>query len=158
MRSVPGGDVIFDWHTTRAATCLQKLVPLDFNGTLQCDGYTAYDRFASLRAQEGKPLTLAGCFAHVRRGFFEALKLWSKLLTGGLGSAGLAAVAKRRPDPAPERLGQGDQLCAWAMGVLGSISQGRIGPELLASSFSDSHAFDRRGLLYSSLSAGAGRR
>ena len=69
----PGGDVIFDWHTTRAATCLQKLVPLDFNGTLQCDGYTAYDRFASLRAQEGKPLTLAGCFAHVRRGFLEAL-------------------------------------------------------------------------------------
>jgi transposase len=69
----PGGDVVFDWHTTRAATCLQKLVPLDFNGTLQCDGFTAYDRFASLRAQEGKPLTLAGCFAHVRRGFFEAL-------------------------------------------------------------------------------------
>jgi transposase len=66
--------VVFDWHTTRAASCLQKLIPLDFKGTLQCDGYTAYDRFASLRAQEGQPLTLAGCFAHVRRGF---LKLWS---------------------------------------------------------------------------------
>jgi transposase len=46
----PGGDVVFDWHTTRAATCLQKLVPIDFNGTLQCDGFTAYDRFASLRS------------------------------------------------------------------------------------------------------------
>lgn len=70
----PGGDVLFDWQTTRAASCLQKLVPMDFNGTLQCDGYSAYDRFAALRAQEGKPLTLAGCFAHVRRGFFEALE------------------------------------------------------------------------------------
>jgi hypothetical protein len=32
------------------------------------------DRFASLRAQEGKPLTLAGCWAHLRRGFFVALE------------------------------------------------------------------------------------
>jgi hypothetical protein len=32
------------------------------------------ERFASLRAQEGKPLTLAGCWAHLRRGFFEALE------------------------------------------------------------------------------------
>jgi hypothetical protein len=24
----PGGDVAFDWHTTRAASCLQKLIPL----------------------------------------------------------------------------------------------------------------------------------
>jgi hypothetical protein len=30
-------------------------------------GYSAYDRFAGLRAQEEQPLTLAGCFAHVRR-------------------------------------------------------------------------------------------
>jgi transposase len=33
----PGGDVVFDWHTTRAASCLQKLIPLDFKGTLQCE-------------------------------------------------------------------------------------------------------------------------
>lgn len=74
----PGGDVIFDWQTTRAASCLEKFVPIDFTGTLQCDGYTAYDRFATLRAQEGQALTLAGCWAHVRRGFFEALEQSAK--------------------------------------------------------------------------------
>jgi transposase len=37
---------------------------------------TVYDLSTGrhLRAQEGQPLTLAGCFAHVRRGFFEALE------------------------------------------------------------------------------------
>jgi transposase len=74
VASQPGGDVVFEWHPSRAATCLQALIPPAFSGTLQCDGYAAYDRFASLRAQTGKGLTLAGCWAHVRRSFFEALE------------------------------------------------------------------------------------
>jgi len=88
--------VVFDWHTTRAASCLQKLVPLDFKGTLQCDGYSAYDRFASLRAQEGQPLTLAGCFAHVRRGFFEALEQAPKQ-AGGLASTSSQSTQTFQP-------------------------------------------------------------
>jgi transposase len=68
----PGGDVIYEWHTTRAANCLERLIPVDFAGTVQCDGYSGYDRFASRREAEGQPLVLAGCWAHVRRGFFEA--------------------------------------------------------------------------------------
>ena len=65
--------MIYEWHTTRAASCLEHLIPIEFAGTVQCDGYSAYDRFASRREQEGQPVVLAGCWAHVRRGFFEAM-------------------------------------------------------------------------------------
>ena len=59
--SRPGGDVVFEWQPSRAAGCLEALIPAAFTGTLQCDGYAAYDRFARLRTQTGKGLTLAGC-------------------------------------------------------------------------------------------------
>jgi transposase len=55
-------------------TCPYSLrLPNDFTGTVQCDGYSAYDHFARHRASEGKPILLAGCWAHTRRGFYEAL-------------------------------------------------------------------------------------
>jgi len=69
----PGEDVLFEWYTTREAKCLDKLIPLDFSGTIQCDGYSAYDHFARHRASAGRPVLLAGCWAHARRGFCEAL-------------------------------------------------------------------------------------
>ena len=65
----PRGDVIFHWAVSRAATCLENILPADFRGTIQCDGYEAYDCFAKRR---GKAITLAGCLAHVRRKFFDA--------------------------------------------------------------------------------------
>jgi transposase len=65
----PKGDVIFHWETSRAATCLEKIIPVDFRGTIQCDGYEAYDCFAKRR---GSQIVLAGCLAHVRRKFYEA--------------------------------------------------------------------------------------
>jgi transposase len=42
---------------------------VDFRGTLQCDGYSAYASFAA--RCEGR-IRLAGCWAHVRRKFYEA--------------------------------------------------------------------------------------
>ena len=66
-----GGDVLFDWQTSRAATCLDNIIAADFSGTLQCDGYSAYPAFAQRRAGA---ITLAGCWAHVRRKFHEALE------------------------------------------------------------------------------------
>lgn len=69
--SDPRGDVIFHWETSRAATCLEKIIPVNFCGTLQCDGYEAYDCFARRR---GDQIVLAGCLAHVRRKFCEALE------------------------------------------------------------------------------------
>ena len=67
----PGGDAFFVWHTSRAATCLHKIIPADFSGKLQCDGYGAYPTFARIHAGE---ITLAACWAHVRGKFVEACK------------------------------------------------------------------------------------
>jgi len=66
----PRGDVVYRWETTRAATCLEKIVPIDFTGTIQCDGYAGYGAFAHRRSGA---ITLAGCWAHVRRKFYDAL-------------------------------------------------------------------------------------
>jgi hypothetical protein len=66
---VPREDMVFHWETTRAATCLESIIPGDFAGTLQSDGYQAYRSFARSR---GDTIALAGCMAHVRRKFYEA--------------------------------------------------------------------------------------
>jgi transposase len=66
---VPKEDVVFHWETSRAATCLDNIIPGDFSGTLQSDGYQAYRSFARSRDDA---IVLAGCMAHVRRKFFEA--------------------------------------------------------------------------------------
>jgi len=65
----PGADVSFVWKTSRAARCLDHIIPADFSGTVQCDGYSAYPSFAN--RSEGR-ITLAACWAHARRKFFEA--------------------------------------------------------------------------------------
>jgi hypothetical protein len=36
--SRPGGDVVFHWETSRAAVSIDKIIPVDFRGTVQCDG------------------------------------------------------------------------------------------------------------------------
>ncbi|MGH9354393.1 MAG: IS66 family transposase [Terriglobia bacterium] len=69
--SRPGGDVFYRWETSRAAACLDNVISVDFTGTLQCDGYCAYRAFANGR---GGAIELAGCWAHVRRKFHEALE------------------------------------------------------------------------------------
>ena len=68
--SRPGGDVFYRWETSRAAACLDNIIPVDFTGTVQCDGYSAYRSFANGR----NGIELAGCWAHVRRKFHEALE------------------------------------------------------------------------------------
>jgi transposase len=79
------GGVICGWRIDRVKMCSlsgirrerrsvwRKLIPLDFSGTIQCDGYSAYDHFAKQRASAGRPVLLAGCWAHARRYFYEAL-------------------------------------------------------------------------------------
>lgn len=66
----PYGDAFYHWETSRAAACLEKIVPVDFAGTIQCDAYGAYDTFA--RKHEA-PITMAGCMAHARRKFHDAM-------------------------------------------------------------------------------------
>jgi transposase len=74
----PGNDVVFHWQTSRAATCLEKIIPVDFCGTIQCDGYSAYPAFANRHSQ---PITLAGCWAHARRAFYEARQESPRLMS-----------------------------------------------------------------------------
>ena len=51
---------IFGWcigpeaTPTRRVSFLERLIPIDFTGSLQCDGYRAYDRFAHRREREGQ--------------------------------------------------------------------------------------------------------
>ena len=73
----PGGDVLYEWHTSRAAACLDGMLR-DFSGTVQCDGYSGYASYARQRRAEvqaqrsDKPIELAACWAHARRKFFDA--------------------------------------------------------------------------------------
>jgi transposase len=84
VSNVPGGDVIYHWHPGRGADCLEHIVPTGYEGTLQCDGYSAYPSFQKHRKarheaehkDDPKPeplkLELAACWAHARRKFFQA--------------------------------------------------------------------------------------
>jgi transposase len=66
--SRPGGDAVYQWETSRGAACLDKVLPVDFKGTVQCDGYAAYASFA----RHKEHIQLAACWAHARRKFYEA--------------------------------------------------------------------------------------
>ena len=59
----------FVWQTSRGARCLDHIIPADFQGTVQCDGYQAYPSFA--KRSDGR-IALAACWAHARRKFHEA--------------------------------------------------------------------------------------
>ena len=73
------GDILFQWHPNRRASCLQSLLH-GFRGTLQTDAYAAYDSWAS--REDG--ITLAACWAHARRKFHEALQTGQKQAAGPL--------------------------------------------------------------------------
>lgn len=68
--SRPGarGPVIFDFCLSRAREGPAKFLE-GYGGILQCDGYEGYNKIGA------ETLVRAGCFAHVRRKFNDALKL-----------------------------------------------------------------------------------
>jgi len=66
--SRPDGPVVFDFQMGRGREGPRKFLGL-FAGVLQCDGFAAYDKLG------GPGLVYAGCWAHVRRRFVDALKL-----------------------------------------------------------------------------------
>jgi transposase len=103
--SRPRGDVVYRWETSRAAQCLRHLIPVDFRGVVQCDGYAAYRAFADTRHGQ---IQLTGCWAHVRRKFYDALE--------------------QSPRAAAWFVGQIQQLYA----VEASLREHRAGPRLRA--------------------------
>jgi transposase len=64
----PGGSVMFDFRMGRGREGPLKFLG-KFEGILQTDGYSAYERAG------GPKLVHAACWAHARRKFLEALKL-----------------------------------------------------------------------------------
>ena len=67
--SAPQGDVVFEWQISRSREGPRAFLQ-QFRGKLQTDGYSVYE---SLARERGEELILIGCWAHVRRGFDEAL-------------------------------------------------------------------------------------
>jgi transposase len=65
--SRPGDDVVFDWRLSRRHGELTRLIE-GFGGILQSDMYGAYENYAATHPE----ITWVGCWAHVRRKFFEA--------------------------------------------------------------------------------------
>lgn len=85
--------VLFDWHTSRANTCLDNILigkenEISFNGHLQSDGLRAYRAFIE-RFPENTIIPVS-CLAHIRRKFVEAkgdhpkLTAWILYLIGKL--------------------------------------------------------------------------
>jgi transposase len=66
--SRPKSDVLFEWRISRSREGPQEFLK-NFRGKLQTDGYSAYESLAKAHGD----LTLVGCWAHARRGFYEAL-------------------------------------------------------------------------------------
>jgi transposase len=88
--SRPKGDVLFEWRVSRSREGPEEFLKT-FRGKLQTDGYGAYESLAKARGD----LTLINCWAHVRRGFHEALAE-SKLAAWFVGQIGqLYAVEKK---------------------------------------------------------------
>jgi transposase len=65
--SVPGGIVVFDFQMGRGRAGPKKFLE-GFRGTVQCDGYDAYDDL-------GPGIVYAGCLTHARRKYVEAAKV-----------------------------------------------------------------------------------
>lgn len=60
--------VLYDYQTGRDHACPLAFLQ-DFKGILQCDGHSAYKTLSSKQPD----IELAGCMAHARRKFKEAL-------------------------------------------------------------------------------------
>ena len=65
--SQPAGVVVFDFRLGRSREGPKQFLG-NFNGILQTDGYSGYDRVG------GAKLIHAGCWAHARRYFFQAVE------------------------------------------------------------------------------------
>ena len=76
-----------------------------YRGILQCDGYNAYKKFGGAKSTD-PPVTLAFCWSHVRRGFYDLAKSKAPIATEAL--TRIAALyeieARIRGKSAAERL------------------------------------------------------
>ncbi|RWA95058.1 IS66 family transposase [Mesorhizobium sp.] len=82
--------VAYRFEDSRGADCVARHLA-GFNGILQVDGYSAYTNLVKARAKSGsnETIKLAGCWAHLRRKFYE-------LHISGISQAATASVTAMR--------------------------------------------------------------
>lgn len=73
--AMDGGDVIYTWDKSKEAIVAERIVPDWYVGILQCDGSSEIACFLLGGKGRHRPppqIIRAGCWAHVRRKFFQA--------------------------------------------------------------------------------------
>ncbi|WP_461219260.1 IS66 family transposase [Lapidilactobacillus salsurivasis] len=70
VKQCPQQIILYAYSKTRSGTFAQKLYQ-NFTGILQCDGYAGYNLLAN-------SVTRVGCWAHVRRKFYDAAQVNGK--------------------------------------------------------------------------------
>lgn len=68
VRDGVSGDVMFYYDMGSRAHKVAASILAEYHGTIQCDGYEAYDQFEGI----GR-ISVCGCWAHARRKFVDAL-------------------------------------------------------------------------------------
>jgi transposase len=71
--------VVYSYAPGRGHTHANTLLG-GYRGILQCDGYSAYKKFAGSKSAEPS-VTLAFCWSHVRRGFYDLAKAKAPIAT-----------------------------------------------------------------------------
>ena len=71
--------VVYSYAPGRGHTHANTLLG-GYRGILQCDGYSAYKKFAGSKSVEPS-VTLAFCWSHVRRGFYDLAKAKAPIAT-----------------------------------------------------------------------------
>lgn len=107
-----GGDdppgVVFTYQPSRAGAHAEQILQ-GFDGTLQLDGYSGYDRLTRPSRKGGAPITVAHCWAHARRKLKEVFDRDGSEIA----AEGLRRIANLDPIEAEIRgMGPGQRLSA----------------------------------------------
>lgn len=98
VRDGISGDVMFYYDGGSRAHSVARSILSGFQGTIQCDGYEAYDQF-----ENKVGFTVCGCWAHTRRKYVDALDEDKENASKGiLTIAKLYAVEEDCKDMSPE--------------------------------------------------------
>jgi transposase len=71
--------LLYEYFPTRSAEYIRNFIK-NYKGYLQCDGYKAYNV-----AVEGKNIKLAGCMSHVRRKYYDVVKVSKNEISAQMG-------------------------------------------------------------------------
>jgi transposase len=128
------GDILYQWHTSRKAACLDELLK-DYQGNLQTDAYAGYSSWAG----DKTGIDLSSCWAHARREFHEAFKIGQRLAAGPIAAIQklyrIESGLRERGATAPERTAVRQQQSAPVLEILkGELLALRQHPEVLPKS------------------------